>query len=336
MCIQAAHRYEDLPYKGVPQTLTRISVWPLHEPVLSSYDDRKEALSKRCEVHKGPKSDVPEIIIYSLRCPGEDPWHTQEGRPVPTKLRDSRHFKRVMDIVQTKREEYGLCHDETDPSKKSNWIYYCVMLDPTVSPEAADQGYIGETERSLVERWKEHVGSKGKHDDSLVHYNLTLVNQYAQQRGEQLSDYVAVFALGSTSKETRKDVEGKLIRESLEEGFSVTNMKYGMNGKQGANNPIKHTKDPEVKEERKRRREEKERKRRREEEEEEERKRRREEEERKRRREEEERKRHRELHRQSVIGNKIHPQTHQNVYYHKQSRRLNRVRPYNVEAYKHN
>ena len=72
------------------------------------------------------------------------------------------------------------------------------MFDPTVSPEAADQGYIGETERSLVQRWKEHVG--GGH--SLVHYNLTLVNQYAQQRGEKLSDYVAVFALGSTTKET--------------------------------------------------------------------------------------------------------------------------------------
>ena len=236
-CIQAAHWYKDLLYKDQPEILTRISVWPLHEPVLSSYSDRKEALSKRCEAHKGPKSDVPEIIIYTLRCRGEGPWRTQKARTVPTKLRDSRHFKRVMDIVQTKREEYGLCHDETDPFKKSNWVYYCVMFDPTVSPEAADQGYIGETERSLVERWKEHVGSKGKHDDSLVHYNLTLVNQYAQQRGEQLSDYVAVFALGSTSKETRKDVEGKLIRESLEGGFSVTNMKYGMNGKQGANNP---------------------------------------------------------------------------------------------------
>ena len=235
MCFQAAHWYKDLLYKDQPEILTRISVWPLHEPVLSSYSDRKEALSKRCEAHKDLKSDVPEI--YTLRRPGEDPWHTQKGTPVPTKLRDSRHFKRVMDIVQTKREKYGLCHDETGPFKKSNWVYYCVMFDPTVSPEAADQGYIGETERSLVQRWKEHVGSKGKHDDSLVHYNLALVNQYAQQRGEQLSDYVAVFALGSTTKETRKDVEGMLIRETLEGGFSVTNMKYGMNGKQGANNP---------------------------------------------------------------------------------------------------
>ena len=235
MCTQAAHWYKDLLYKDQPEILTRISVWPLHEPVLSSYSDRKEALSKRCEAHKDLKSDVPEI--YTLRCPGEDLWHTQKGRTVPTKLRDSRHFKRVMDIVQTKREKYRLCHDETGPFKKSNWVYYCVMFDPTVSPEAADQGYIGETERSLVERWKEHVGSKGKHDDSLVHYNLTLVNQYAQQRGEQLSDYVAVFALGSTTKETRKYVEGMLIRETMEGGFSVTNMKYGMNGKQGANNP---------------------------------------------------------------------------------------------------
>ena len=238
MCFQAAHWYvpdwyKDLPYKDQPEILTRNSVWPLHEPVLSSYSDRKEALSKRCEAHKGPESDVPEI--YTLQCPGpgEDSWRTQKRTTVPTKLRDSRHFKQVMDIVQTKREKYRLCHDETDPFKKSNWIYYCVMFDPTVSPEAVDQGYIGETERSLVQRWKEHVG--GGH--SLVHYNLTLVNQYAQQRGEKLSDYVAVFALGSTTKETRKEVEGMLIRESLEGGFSVTNMKYGMNNKEKAKKP---------------------------------------------------------------------------------------------------
>ena len=132
-------------------------------------------------------------------------------------------------------EKYCLYPDETDPSKKSNWVYYIVMFDPTVSPEAADQGYIGETTRSLEERWKEHVGSKGGH--SLVHYNLTLVNQYAQHRGEKLSDYVAVFALGSTSKEIRKDVEGMLIRESLDGDFSVTNMKYGMNNKERAKKP---------------------------------------------------------------------------------------------------
>ena len=368
MCIQAAHGYEDLPYQGVPVILTRISIWPLHEPVVSSYGDRKEALlerwkvlSKRCKAHQDSKSDEPvKVAIYTSRCPGagEDSWHTQDGETVPTKLRESRHFKRVMDIVQTKTEKYGLCHDETNPSKKSNWVYYCVMFDPTVSSEAADQGYIGETDRDLVTRWKEHVGSKGKHDDSLVHYNLSLVNQYAQQRGKKLSDYVAVFALGSTSEEIRKDVEGMLIRESLDGDFSVTNMKYGMNDKRASKKPneqrFEHRKDPEEEESKKKklreerkRREEEERKRREEEErkrrEEEERKRR--EEEDRKRREEEERKRREELHRQSVIGNKKHPQTqdwtsqkwkYENVHYHKQSRCRNRVRPYHVPTYNEN
>lgn len=79
--------------------------------------------------------------------------------------------------IITDSEEYCLYPAETDPSKKSNWIYYCVMFDLTVSSEAADKGYIGETERSLETRWKEHVGSKGK--PSLFHYNLSLINQYA-------------------------------------------------------------------------------------------------------------------------------------------------------------
>ena len=69
------------------------------------------------------------------------------------------------------------------------------------------------------------------------HYNLTLLNQYVQQRGQDLSDYVAMFVLGNTNKEICRDVEGMLIRESLEDGFSVTNIKYGMNDESAAKQP---------------------------------------------------------------------------------------------------
>ena len=198
--------------------------------MLSSYNDRKEALRKRLDYN----DQCPTSHDFQRKLKFPIPIHTWgEIYSIPPIIAKSKHFKRVQEII-TDREKYCLYLDETDPSKKSNWVYYCVMFDPTVSPEATDQGYIGETTRSLVERWKEHVGSKGGH--SLVHYNLTLVNQYAQQRGEKLSDYVAVFALGSTSKEIRKDVEGVLIRE--EDGdFSVTNMKYGMNNKEKAKKP---------------------------------------------------------------------------------------------------
>ena len=235
LCIQAVEWYncKEFPYKGVPEILTRISVWPLHEPVLSSYDDRKEALFKRCKAHKDLKSDVPEN--YTIRCSGhgEVTWHNQRDEPLPTAFHKSRHFQRVMNIVQNKRN-YGLYPAETDPSKESNWVYYIVMLDPTVSPVAADQGYIGETSQSLVERMKQHARGKAM----IIHHNLALISQYAQQRGENLSKYAAVFALGTTpDSKSREDVEGKLIRESLEGNFSVTNMKYGMNDKQGANNP---------------------------------------------------------------------------------------------------
>ena len=124
LCIQAVEWYncKEFPYKGVPERLTRISVWPLHEPVLSSYDDRKDALSKRCKAHKGPKSDVPEI--YTLRCSGhgEVTCHNQRDEPLPTAFHKSRHFQRVMNIVQKKRN-YGLYPAETDPSKESNWVY---------------------------------------------------------------------------------------------------------------------------------------------------------------------------------------------------------------------
>ena len=53
MYIQAAHWFfsdqKPFPSEDILQTLTRISIWPLHEPVLSSYGDRKEALRKRLD-----------------------------------------------------------------------------------------------------------------------------------------------------------------------------------------------------------------------------------------------------------------------------------------------
>ena len=142
-------------------------------------------------------------------------------------------FKWVKEIVQN--GSYALNHYETDPTRKSNWLYYCVMFDPTVSPEAADQGYIGKTTRGLVTRWKEHARPKGKRDDMLIHYNLALVSKYARQRREDLSEYVAVFALGTTTDESAlAKTEGRLRRKSFSDGFGVTNMKYGMNCKQSS------------------------------------------------------------------------------------------------------
>lgn len=109
-----------------------------------------------------------------------------------------------------------------------------MVKDPTVYPEAADQGYIGRTSQSLEARTKQHARSG---ENMIIHYNLALISQFAHQREEDLSEYVAVFALGTThdSKEVKgsklcKEVEARLIRESLED-CSVTNMKFGMNSK---------------------------------------------------------------------------------------------------------
>ena len=60
-------------------------------------------------------------------------------------------------------------------------------------------------------------------------------DSYARQRGEDLSEYVAVFALGTTTDESvLATTEGRLIRKSFSDGFGVTNMKYGMNCKQSS------------------------------------------------------------------------------------------------------
>ena len=246
MCFQAAHWYapnwyiQDRPgLEGYTlELLTQISIWPLHEPVITSYDDRKEALSKRREYNGKPDALIPTIYIPRITRGGDVFFQGYSSPPriihlkpksFPQTITDSPHFQRVMNIVSS--EDYCLYPAETDPSEKSNWVYYIVMFDPTVSPEAAKQGYIGMTTQPLKTRMRQHAKSS---EDMIIHYNLALISQYAQQRGEDLSKYVAVFALGTTHDHTScKVLEGVLIRESLE-GCSVTNMKYGMNNKQSA------------------------------------------------------------------------------------------------------
>ena len=249
MCFQAAEYYVDIvsvPAQNTMQTLTQISIWPLHEPVVSSYDDRKVALSQRWEAANHPKCTMPPIYIPRIYCGDvdgflkitEDKVAFVTSDTIPHEIAASRHFKWVKEIVQN--GSYALNHYETDPTRKSNWLYYCVMFDPTVSPEAADQGYIGKTTRDLVTRWKEHTGQKGECDEMLIHYNLALVSEYARQRGEDLSEYVAVFALGTiTDESVLTTTEGMLIRKAFRDGFGVTNMKYGMNCKQSSANLMK-------------------------------------------------------------------------------------------------
>ena len=223
--IQAAHWY--IPERGEKtlQEFTRISIWPLHEPVVTSYGDRKKALLERWKDNGKPKSDTLTIYIPPTTKIGEVSFEESE-------VAKREHFKRVMKII--KNEKHCLRHDETNPSEESNWVYYIVVFDPTVSPEAADQGYIGMTTKPLKKRMKQHARGKAM----IIHYNLALISQYAQQRGEDLTKYVAVFALGTTRDRTScRDVEGKLIRDETLEGCSVTNMKYGMNSKQGAKKP---------------------------------------------------------------------------------------------------
>ena len=187
--------------------------------MVSSYGDRKEALLERWKDNGKPKSDIPPIYIPHITTRGEVTF--QES--IPLEIAKSKHFKRVKKII--KSEKHCLHHDETDPS---NWVYYIVVFDPTVYPEAADQGYIGMTTQTLKTRMKQHAGSS---EDMIIHYNLALISQYAHQRGEDLSKYVAVFALGTTpDRKSCRKVEGVLIRESLED-CSVTNMKFGMNSK---------------------------------------------------------------------------------------------------------
>ena len=237
-CIQAADYYIHRPGKGL-QMLTQISIWPLHEPVVRSYDDRKTALSRRWEAAESPKSTMPPIYtprVHSGKLVGfrKLTKHKETLKvdlcSIPYKIAHSRHYERVKEIVQS--ENYDLNHDERDPTRESNWLHYCVMFDPTVSPEAADQGYIGETTKDLVTRWKELVRLQNK---QVVEYNLALVSEYARQRGEDISKYVAVFALGTTDDSAALGkIKGKLIRETTEEGFGVGNMKYGMNNKQVA------------------------------------------------------------------------------------------------------
>ena len=235
---QAAGYYIRESSQRTVQTFMRNSIFPLHEPVVGSYDNRKAALFKRWEAFKRPKCIMPPIytpLVHSGDVVGFQKTTKDKVtfKSLPQKIASSRHFERVKDIVQS--ENYALNHDERDPTMQSNWLYYCVMFDPTVSPEAADQGYIGATNRDLVTRWKEHTGPKGKHDEMLIHYNLALVSQYARQRGEDISKYVAVFALGTTTDESAlRATEGELIRESFRGGFGVTNMQYGMNSKQSS------------------------------------------------------------------------------------------------------
>jgi len=250
MCIQATEYYLHVPTQSTMQTLTRISIWPLHESVVSSYDDRKVALSQRWEAANHPKCTMPPIYIPIPRtyCRGflkitEDKVAFVTSDTIPREIAASRHFKWVKEIVQN--GSYALNHDVRAPTRKSNWLYYCVMVDPTVSPEAADQGYIGMTTRDLVTRWKEHTGPKGERDEMLIHYNLSLVSEYARQRGKDLSEYVAVFALGTTTDESAlATTEGRLIRKSFSDGFGVTNMKYGMNCKQSSAKQQQQTKIP--------------------------------------------------------------------------------------------
>ena len=203
-CIQAADYYPYISYRSSTQTLTQISIWLLHEPVVSSYDDRKVALSQRWEDAKCPKCIMPPIytplglddsgeVISFLKTTGDKGAKKVKLDSIPHNITGSRHFRRLMRILQS--EKYDLNHYETDPTRNSNWLYYCVMFDPTVYSEAADQGYIGMTRRDLVTRWKEHVRVK---DKSVIEYNLALVSEYARLRGENLSEYVAVFALGTT------------------------------------------------------------------------------------------------------------------------------------------
>ena len=244
MCIQAADCYIPTATQSTMQTLTQMSIWPLHEPVVSSYDDRKAVLSRRWEAAERPKSIMPPIYtprVHSRDVVGfrkttklkDKQTHTRkvEFDSIPRKIADSRHFKRVMKIVHSRKYARKLNHNERDPTRKSYWLYYCVVVDPTVSPEAADQGYIGMTTRDLNTGWKEHVKLKGK---LVVEYNLALVSEYARQRGEDISEYVAVFVLGTTTNEKAlKKIKRKLIRETTK-GFGVGNMKYGMNDKRAA------------------------------------------------------------------------------------------------------
>ena len=239
--IQAVDRYMDeFAFISTPKTLMRISVWPTYEPVVGTYDDRKEFLIKCWDAQGKPKPTMPPIYTPQLVSDGGVRcwWKTlEDSKPtevpfqsIPQKISESKHFQRVLTIVQSKSGDYCLYHDQTDPTTESNWVYYIIMIDPTVSPEAADQGYIGQTTNTLLTRIKQHT----RPEDMIIHYNLALLSQFLQQRGEDLSDYVAVFALGTTmEKELCRKMEGKLIRESLE-GFSVADMKYGMNCKQGS------------------------------------------------------------------------------------------------------
>ena len=69
--IQAAHWYIGAHGEKTLQKFTRISIWPLHEPLVSSYGDRKEALSKRLKDNDKPKSDIPPIYIPHITRRGE-------------------------------------------------------------------------------------------------------------------------------------------------------------------------------------------------------------------------------------------------------------------------
>lgn len=50
----------------------RISIWPLYEPVVTSYGDRKKALLERWKDNDRPKSDTLSLV-YDLQYPAAAP-----------------------------------------------------------------------------------------------------------------------------------------------------------------------------------------------------------------------------------------------------------------------
>lgn len=257
--------------------LRRQFKWPVPIPILSCpYDSRRHEVVTRItnQIAQCSSDDQHRVILPPIYIPvttdgGKNyiflqyfqekvrlncRWQMSQKvseKEMPVHLQNSRHFKRVQKLL---RENPHLYNTEVKPSRASNWIYYLIMHDPMAHPDYRDQGYIGETKTGLSTRWTQHqkkaLSAINKIDNlpsdiSLVDCNLALLHINLLLRGETISDYAAIVALGSIPPpETvpgcevslREAIEGQLVLEEFiaSDGVRVcaADMKWGMNDKQ--------------------------------------------------------------------------------------------------------
>ena len=267
-CMRSAKRFfSQVSIDQQPQ-LRRQFKWPVRIPSLSCpYDSRKhEAITHMAnQMMQCPTVDHHRVLLPPIYIPvstdgganyvflqyfQEKVQKIISENEMPVHIQNSKHFERVQKLL---RENSHLYTTEVNPSRASNWIYYLIMHDPMAHPDYRDLGYIGETKNRLTtgcqNRQDSVLEAIRKNADlpshiTLVDCNLALLNINLQLRGENMSDYAAIVALGSLPPpekvpgievSLREAIKGQLVLENFvtRDGIQicVVDMQWGMNDK---------------------------------------------------------------------------------------------------------